>query len=85
MATSHTLNMANQPPPLEGYNLYEQDGALVEAGGRLDAQHLVPQVRAGFAAPRCAMRGASNPARWGTLHSVLPLHRAIAPHGLRTA
>ena len=34
----------------------------------------MPQVRAGFAAPRCAMRGASNPARWGTLHSVLPLH-----------
>jgi HKD family nuclease len=37
-------------------------------------QYLVPQVRAGFAAPRCAVRGASNPARWGTLHSVLPLH-----------
>src|SRR5688572_466336 len=35
-------------------------------------EYLVPQVRAGFAAPRCAMRGASNPARWGTLHSVLP-------------
>jgi hypothetical protein len=34
----------------------------------------VPQVRAGFAAPRCALRGASNPARWGTLHSVLHLH-----------
>jgi hypothetical protein len=32
------------------------------------------QVRAGFAAPRCALRAASNPARWGTLHSVLLLH-----------
>jgi hypothetical protein len=37
-------------------------------------EYLVPQVRAGFAAPRCALRGASNPARWGTLHSVLLLH-----------
>jgi hypothetical protein len=34
----------------------------------------VPQVRAGFAAARCALRAASNPARWGTLHSVLLLH-----------
>jgi hypothetical protein len=40
------------------------------------APWLVPraQVRAGFAAPRCAMRGESNPARWGTAHSVLLLH-----------
>jgi hypothetical protein len=37
-------------------------------------EYLVPQVRAGFAAPRCAVKGASNPARWGALHSVLPLH-----------
>jgi hypothetical protein len=34
----------------------------------------VPQVRAGFDAPRCAVKAASNPARWGTLHSLLPLH-----------
>src|SRR6185295_7002645 len=44
--------------------------------GAAEPGTLVPRapVRAGFAAPRCAWRGASNPARWGTLHSVLPLH-----------
>jgi hypothetical protein len=42
--------------------------------GRVN-EHLVPPVRAGFAAPRCAVgKGASNPARWCTLHSVLLLH-----------
>jgi putative acyl-CoA dehydrogenase len=43
MATSHTVTAANQPPPLEGYNLYEQDAALVEAlrregGGAWEAE-----------------------------------------------
>jgi putative acyl-CoA dehydrogenase len=31
MSTSHAVTAANQPPPLEGYNLYEQDAALAEA------------------------------------------------------
>jgi putative acyl-CoA dehydrogenase len=30
MATSHTVGAGNQSPPLEGYNLYEQDPTLVE-------------------------------------------------------
>jgi len=31
MATSAYLRAANQPPPLEGYDLFSQDAALVEA------------------------------------------------------
>src|SRR5215204_4254492 len=30
MATAHPSSTANQPPPLAGYNLYEQDAVLVE-------------------------------------------------------
>jgi hypothetical protein len=43
---------------------------------RVSRWRLVPRAPSScrFAAPRCAMRGASNPARWGTLHSVLLLH-----------
>ena len=31
MSTTRPTSPANQPPPLAGYNLYEQDAALVEA------------------------------------------------------
>src|SRR5215207_10628844 len=30
MATTHGSSTANQPPPLAGYNLFEEDAALVE-------------------------------------------------------
>ena len=35
-----------------------------------------PELEPGSPHPRCAARGASNPARWGTLHSGRPLHSA---------
>jgi thioredoxin reductase len=47
---------------------------LAEVGGLEIDQNLVPQVRAGFADRAARVRGASNPARWGTMRSVLLLH-----------
>jgi putative acyl-CoA dehydrogenase len=31
VATEHAISAANQPPPLQGYNLFEQDAVLAEA------------------------------------------------------
>ena len=33
-----------------------------------------PKFVSGFAVPRCAVKGTAKPDRWGTRHSVLPLH-----------
>jgi putative acyl-CoA dehydrogenase len=41
-----THEVTNQPPPLEGYNLFEQDRALVEAVGREGAAWAEPDLAA---------------------------------------
>ncbi len=41
-----THEVTNQPPPLEGYNAYEQDRALVEALHREGAQWAEGRARA---------------------------------------
>src|SRR3954468_3511036 len=59
-----------------GHSALGTSSTWVETRRGLRVSPSVPRarVRAGFAAPRCALRGASKPARRGTLHSVLPLH-----------
>ena len=44
MTTTHGSSTANQPPPLAGYNLYEQDAALVEGLRREGATAWETQV-----------------------------------------
>ncbi len=46
MATTQQTSAANQPPPLAGYNLFEQDAALVEGLRREGGQPWESQVAA---------------------------------------
>ena len=57
---------ANQPPPLVGYNLYEQDAVLVEALRREGGAHWEPEVAA-FGA---SLGG--EPLEWGRLANEHP-------------
>jgi hypothetical protein len=67
--------------------------ASLRARSRSTTWFLVPQVRAGFAAPRCALRGPSprhdappaRTARWGTLRSVLLSTWGETRRGLRVS
>ena len=66
MATAHPTSTANQPPPLAGYNLYEQDAALAEGvrregGGPWEAE---------IAAFGRALGG--EPLEWGRLANEHP-------------
>ena len=62
-----THEVTNQPPPLEGYNLFEQDRALVEA---------VEREGAGWALPDLAalgkLSGEPEVLRWGVLANENP-------------
>jgi putative acyl-CoA dehydrogenase len=57
MPTTHEV--MNQPPPLEGYNLFEQDRALAEALRREGARWAEDRVR------RFGERVGGEPMRWG--------------------
>jgi len=54
-----THEVANQPPPLEGYNLFDQDRALVEAVKREGAAFAAARIRA------FGERVGGEPLRWG--------------------
>ncbi len=54
-----THEVLNQPPPLEGYNLFEQDRVLVEALRRADAAWAEERVR------RLGELAGGEPLRWG--------------------
>src|ERR1043166_1973992 len=61
-----THDVLNQPPPLEGYNLFTQDRALVESVRRDGAE---------WAAARIAVVGelvAGEPMRWGVQANAYP-------------
>ena len=68
MATTEPTSTANQPPPLAGYNLYEQDAALVEGvrregGGAVGGRDRRVRRGARRRAARVGAAGERAPAR----------------------
>ena len=61
-----THEVLNQPPPLEGYNLFEQDRTLVEALRRADAGWAEERVR------RLGELAGGEPLRWGVAANMHP-------------
>jgi putative acyl-CoA dehydrogenase len=62
-----THEVTNQPPPLEGYNLFEQDRALVEAVERESAGWALPDLTA-----LGKLSGDPEVLRWGVLANENP-------------
>ena len=62
-----THEVTNQPPPLEGYNLFEQDRALVEAVEREGAGWALPDLTA-----LGKLSGEPEVLRWGALANENP-------------